>query len=35
MAAAILANKDIDLADRLDDWRKTLSASIADEPHDD
>jgi 5-(carboxyamino)imidazole ribonucleotide mutase len=35
MAAAILANKDIDLADRLDDWRKALSASIADEPHDD
>ncbi len=35
MAAAILANNDTDLAKRLDDWRKALSASIADEPHDD
>jgi 5-(carboxyamino)imidazole ribonucleotide mutase len=35
MAAAILANNDTDLAGRLDDWRKALSASIADEPHDD
>jgi len=35
MAAAILANNDIDLAKRLDDWRTALSASIADEPTDD
>ena len=35
MAAAILANGDTDLATRLDAWRETLSASIADEPTDD
>ncbi len=35
MAAAILANNDTELAKRLDDWRTTLSASIADEPSDD
>jgi len=35
MAAAILANGDADLATRLDAWRSTLSASIADEPTDD
>jgi len=34
MAAAILANGDADLADRLDAWRDALSASIADEPTD-
>ena len=32
MAAAILANEDAALAQRLDDWRAALSASIADEP---
>ncbi|NCQ22892.1 MAG: 5-(carboxyamino)imidazole ribonucleotide mutase [Rhodobacteraceae bacterium CG17_big_fil_post_rev_8_21_14_2_50_63_15] len=35
MAAAILANSDPDLAQRLDDWRAALSASIPDEPRDD
>jgi 5-(carboxyamino)imidazole ribonucleotide mutase len=35
MAAAILANSDPDLAQRLDDWRSALSASIPDEPRDD
>jgi 5-(carboxyamino)imidazole ribonucleotide mutase len=35
MAAAILANGDADLAQRLDDWRTALSASIPDEPYDD
>ncbi|MGX0875849.1 5-(carboxyamino)imidazole ribonucleotide mutase [Roseovarius sp. MBR-154] len=35
MAAAILANSDAALAQRLDDWRATLSASIPDEPSDD
>ncbi len=35
MAAAILANTDADLAQRLDDWRDALSASIPDEPSDD
>lgn len=35
MAAAILANADADLAQRLDDWRTALSASIPDEPVDD
>jgi 5-(carboxyamino)imidazole ribonucleotide mutase len=35
MAAAILANSDADLAQRLDDWRAALSASIPDEPADD
>lgn len=35
MAAAILANSDTDLAQRLDAWRLTLSASIPDEPSDD
>jgi 5-(carboxyamino)imidazole ribonucleotide mutase len=35
MAAAILANSDADLAQRLDDWRAALSASIPDEPRDD
>ncbi len=34
MAAAILATTDQELARRLDTWRATLSASIADEPHD-
>lgn len=34
MAAAILANSDADLAQRLDDWRAALSASIPDEPSD-
>ena len=34
MAAAILANNDAALADRLETWRKDLSNSIADEPHD-
>jgi len=35
MAAAILALNDTDLAQRLDDWRAALSASIPDEPQDD
>lgn len=35
MAAAILATSDAALAQRLDDWRTALSASIADEPQDD
>lgn len=35
MAAAILANEDTALAQRLDAWRAALSASIADEPRDD
>ena len=35
MAAAILANSDPDLAQRLEDWRAALSASIPDEPQDD
>jgi len=35
MAAAILANSDTALAQRLDDWRAALSASIPDEPSDD
>ncbi len=35
MAAAILANADADLAQRLDEWRNALSASIMDEPQDD
>ena len=35
MAAAILANTDAALAQRLDDWRAALSASIPDEPSDD
>jgi len=35
MAAGILALSDPDLAQRLDDWRDALSASIADEPTDD
>ncbi|HMB13376.1 MAG TPA: 5-(carboxyamino)imidazole ribonucleotide mutase [Roseovarius sp.] len=35
MAAAILANSDTALAQRLDDWRDALSASIPDEPSDD
>ena len=34
MAAAILANEDAALAERLDAWRAALSASIADEPVD-
>lgn len=34
MAAGILALHDADLAQRLDQWRKDLSASIADEPVD-
>jgi 5-(carboxyamino)imidazole ribonucleotide mutase len=34
MAAAILANTDAALAERLDKWRTDLSNSIADEPHD-
>ena len=34
MAAAILANNDATLADRLETWRTDLSNSIADEPHD-
>ncbi len=34
MAAAILANSDPVLAERLEKWRADLSASIADEPHD-
>lgn len=35
MAAGILALHDPDLAQRLDAWRATLSASIPDEPTDD
>ncbi|MCV6584620.1 MAG: 5-(carboxyamino)imidazole ribonucleotide mutase [Marinibacterium sp.] len=35
MAAAILANDDADLADRLDAWRDALSASIPEVPVDD
>src|SRR6056297_390506 len=35
MAAAILANADAALAQRLDDWRADLSASIPDAPSDD
>ncbi|PLS22344.1 5-(carboxyamino)imidazole ribonucleotide mutase [Neptunicoccus cionae] len=35
MAAAILANSDADLAQKLDDWRAALSASIPEEPVDD
>ncbi len=35
MAAAILANGDADLAQRLDTWRDALSASIPDTPQDD
>lgn len=35
MAAAILANTDAGIAQRLDDWRGALSASIPDEPSDD
>lgn len=35
MAAAILANTDAALAQRLDDWRAALSASIPQEPTDD
>lgn len=34
MAAAILANNDAALAERLESWRTDLSNSIADEPHD-
>ncbi|KJS40722.1 5-(carboxyamino)imidazole ribonucleotide mutase [Roseovarius sp. BRH_c41] len=34
MAAAILANSDAELAQRLDAWRAALSASIPDEPCD-
>ncbi|WP_316015194.1 5-(carboxyamino)imidazole ribonucleotide mutase [Roseobacter sp. HKCCA0434] len=34
MAAAILANDDAGLADRLDAWRAALSASIPDAPSD-
>ena len=34
MAAAILANTDAVLAERLEKWRTDLSNSIADEPHD-
>lgn len=34
MAAAILANTDAALAERLEKWRTDLSNSIADEPHD-
>ena len=34
MAAAILANNDAALAQRLEAWRADLSNSIADEPHD-
>jgi len=34
MAAAILALTDAALAQRLDDWRKALSASIPEEPRD-
>ena len=35
MAAAILANSDPALAQRLDEWRAALSASIPEEPRDD
>ncbi|MGV6838994.1 MAG: 5-(carboxyamino)imidazole ribonucleotide mutase [Planktomarina sp.] len=35
MAAGILAVSDTGLAQRLDDWRAALSASIVDEPTDD
>ncbi|MEM6589319.1 MAG: 5-(carboxyamino)imidazole ribonucleotide mutase [Pseudomonadota bacterium] len=35
MAAGILATSDAALADRLDAWRATLSASIAEAPQDD
>jgi len=35
MAAAILATSDAELAQRLDDWRAALSASIPEEPTDD
>jgi 5-(carboxyamino)imidazole ribonucleotide mutase len=35
MAAGILALSDPGLAQRLDDWRKNLSASIPEEPQDD
>ena len=35
MAAAILANQDVELAARLGKWRADLSASIPDEPTDD
>jgi 5-(carboxyamino)imidazole ribonucleotide mutase len=35
MAAAILAVTDAALAERLDDWRAALSASIPEEPKDD
>jgi 5-(carboxyamino)imidazole ribonucleotide mutase len=35
MAAGILALNDAALAERLDDWRTALSASIPDEPRDD
>ena len=35
MAAGILALQDTDLAQRLDDWRTALSASIPEEPSDD
>ena len=35
MAAAILAVHDADLAERLDQWRADLSASIPEEPQDD
>lgn len=35
MAAAILALQDPDLAQRLDDWRAALSASIPETPRDD
>jgi len=34
MAAAILANGDAELAERLDAWREALSASIPEEPQD-
>ena len=34
MAAAILANEDAALAERLDAWRAALSASIPEEPRD-
>lgn len=35
MAAGILALSDPELATRLDAWRTALSASVAQEPHDD
>lgn len=35
MAAGILALNDADLAQRLDQWRADLSASIPEEPSDD